>query len=374
MLGLGATTQLDEFKKQVHNWPAPLIGFICQVGVMPLLAFGAAHAFDLSDPIALSIVAIGSTPGGSTSNLFTKWSRGDLPLSITMTVISTVLSFGTLPGLLALYGSSFTNDSFQIPFVSILQSLLLVVIPVAVGVTVRYFSAYWALWCERVGSACGVLFIVAAIIVGSVTEKSIWNAPAGSYVVGALLLLVGACLGYLLAWLFKFPRRQCRTIALETGIQNSTLTITVLTLSFPVDDNDPESKVFLEELLQFPLLYSLFLVIDSLICTGMFHYLAQFDPEEEQAEARLEEKKREEALEREMNGGKTNAELEEEKAMDVEPGDLADTPTIVKGGDSDGKELSPNAGGASEGGHTPIAHSNSGVAPNSLDSLKPEEV
>jgi len=111
MLGLGSTTSIKDFKHQLKNWPAPAIGFLCQVVIMPLLAYGAANAFDLSDPISLSIVAIGATPGGSTSNLFAKWSAGDLPLSITMTVCSNLLSFGTLPGLLALYGSQYTSDS-----------------------------------------------------------------------------------------------------------------------------------------------------------------------------------------------------------------------------------------------------------------------
>lgn len=384
MLGLGSTTQIEEFKHQVYNWPAPLIGFLCQVVLMPLLSFAFAEAFGMSDAISLSIIAIGSTPGGSTSNLFTKWSKGDLPLSITMTVCSTVLSFGTLPGLLALYGSRYTSDDLQIPFGTVAQSLLLVVVPVSIGIAVRYYSAYWAIWCERIGTAAGIIFIIAAMIFGSITEQSIWNAPAGSYVIGVLLLLTGACLGYFLSWMFKFPRRQARTIALETGIQNSVLTIAILTLSFPVKDGAEEeaSRELQQEILQFPLLYSVFLIFDSLLLTGIFYFVAEWDPEEEKAAAKAYEKAHQEASEREINGGKTNAEMEEEKeAKELEEGGAAgasaDKADDVEEGGGEKKQQGQADGGDGIGAasatpskkdeDTAIAKSKSGIAPTGTD-------
>lgn len=75
--------------------------------------------------------------GGTTSNLFSHWSKGDLPLSITLTIISSLLSFGTLPLLLLIYGSEFTTDEVKIPYTNILTALALVIIPVGVGMSVK---------------------------------------------------------------------------------------------------------------------------------------------------------------------------------------------------------------------------------------------
>ena len=173
------------------------------------------------------MIAIGSTPGGSTSNLFTLYSKGDVALSITMTILSNLAAFGMLPLLLLIYTSHLTDD-LQIPFTDILTSLLLVVIPVCVGVVLRYYRPRWAKWTEKLASIVGVLFILAALIFGSISEQSIWAADWQLFVGAAVLLLIGAGLGYLFAWMSGFPRRVCRTIALETGLQNSTFTISVL--------------------------------------------------------------------------------------------------------------------------------------------------
>ncbi|CAE7941212.1 Slc10a1, partial [Symbiodinium sp. KB8] len=142
-------------------------------------------------------------------------------------------------------------------------------------------------WAKRVAifaSGLGVLFILAALIFGSISETAIWKAPWQLFVSSAILLLLGAA---------------ARTIALETGIQNSTFTITVLTFSFGGEGQDTE--VF-NEVLLFPLLYSFFLIVDGILLTALFHYLARFDPEEEKAAYADEEAKRAAELEAEEAG------------------------------------------------------------------------
>jgi sodium/bile acid cotransporter 2 len=125
----------------------------------------------------------------------------------------------------------------------------------------------------------GVVFIVAAVVYGSITEASIWQAAPNSWALAVFLLPLGAGFGYTISYALKLPRRQCRTVALETGIQNTTLAIAILVLSFPANnDKELERQT---AVLQFPLLFSLFLVIDSLLLTLFFFYISRFDPPEE---------------------------------------------------------------------------------------------
>ena len=148
-------------------------------------------------------------------------------MSITMTILSNLAAFGMLPLLLLIYTSHLTDD-LQIPFTDILTSLLLVVIPASLGIVMRYYRPKWAKVTEKIASIVGVLFILAALVFGSISEESIWSADWQLFFGGAILLLIGAGFGYLFAWMGGFSRRVCRTIALETGLQNSTFTIAVL--------------------------------------------------------------------------------------------------------------------------------------------------
>jgi len=132
-----------------------------------------------------------------------------------------------LPLLLLIYTSHLTDD-LQIPFTDILTSLLLVLIPACLGMVIRRYRPKWAKITEKVASILGVLFIIGALIFGSISEESIWSADWQLFFAGATLLLIGAAFGYLSAWMSGMSRHVCRTIALETGLQNSTFTIAVL--------------------------------------------------------------------------------------------------------------------------------------------------
>jgi predicted Na+-dependent transporter len=105
---------------------------------------------------------------------------------------------------------------------------LIVLIPAGLGIAIRRYRPRWAKYVEKVASVVGVLFILAALIFGSISEASIWGADWQLFVGAAVLLFIGAGLGYFSAWMSGFSRRVCRTIALETGLQNSTFTISVM--------------------------------------------------------------------------------------------------------------------------------------------------
>eukprot|EP00730_Choanoeca_flexa_P007816 TRINITY_DN12397_c1_g1_i1.p1 TRINITY_DN12397_c1_g1~~TRINITY_DN12397_c1_g1_i1.p1 ORF type:complete len:342 (+),score=32.16 TRINITY_DN12397_c1_g1_i1:1508-2533(+) len=273
MLGLGSTLELTQLKKHAQHPRPALIGLLSQFGIMPLIAFALASLLPVSDSVALSIIFIGCTPGGSTSNLFTYWSRGDLALSVVMTCFSSVLALGMMPLLLLIYSPRFTSNNADIDFVSIFLSLLITLVPVTIGMTVRYKRPKAAFYLEKLASIVGVLFILLAIIYGSISEASIFSASWGLWFAAVLMLLISASIGYGVSTIFGLEPRERRTVALETGIQNSTLTLTLIEFSY---GDDAELR---DEMIVFPLLYSLFLVIDALVLTVIFRRISRDEDE-----------------------------------------------------------------------------------------------
>ena len=126
MLGLGATLTPGDFRRARKVWKAPLVAVLCQFVFMPLISFGLAIVLGVTKAQGISMLVVGCSPGGSTSNLFTYYSRGDLPLSIIATSLSTLLSVGLLPLCLLVYSPPFTDEHLRIPFSSLVPPLVVV--------------------------------------------------------------------------------------------------------------------------------------------------------------------------------------------------------------------------------------------------------
>ena len=138
---------------------------------MPFMAWLIAKILSVDSPQGISMVLIGCTPGGTTSNLFTYFSRGEVSLSIAMTVVSNVAAFFMMPLLLLLYAPSFTDDSLKISFSNIAGGLVVTLIPVAMGMSVLTKNPPLAKKLEKFASVLGCLFILAAIIAGCLQNQ-----------------------------------------------------------------------------------------------------------------------------------------------------------------------------------------------------------
>jgi BASS family bile acid:Na+ symporter len=181
-------------------------------------------------------------------------------LSITMTAVSTVVAVVAMPVVLALYGGAFTEASFALPLKDIAVTLVVILLPVALGMAIRSRSVSAARIVEKVGSGAGigvlVLLIVSALVNHSATFVKI---PIGGYLAAIALGTCGIGLGWLAAW--TLPVAQRRAVAFETGIQNSPLAIAIILATFPGEMAD--------EMLWLPLLYALaVLVVSSAIAVG----------------------------------------------------------------------------------------------------------
>ena len=128
-LGLGATTTIDDFRAAARKPKAVGIGMCSQYIFMPVFAYILCLIFDVEDYIAIGTVLVGASPGGTTSNIFTYWSKGDVALSITMSLLSTIAAFFMMPLWIYILVVVAFDSGADIPWLNIVISLLLIIIP-----------------------------------------------------------------------------------------------------------------------------------------------------------------------------------------------------------------------------------------------------
>lgn len=261
MFGMGATLEFRHFRDLVRHPRAFLIGTASQFGWMPLLAFCLAKWLQLPDVAAIGLIVMGTCPGGTTSNLFAHLARADVALSISMTAASKVLSIVMMPLCLYVYARPFTSAELTLPYAEIVKTLVVLLIPVAAAMLLRArFGERFARPAEKIGSAAGLAVLIALVLISTVRNAALFKTIEPSmYLAAAALGIFGMLLGALVARLANLPRAQRRTVAFETGIQNSPLCFAILLTTFP-----GEAQF---DLLKLPLLYALFVLLEASLVT-----------------------------------------------------------------------------------------------------------
>jgi BASS family bile acid:Na+ symporter len=267
MFGMGATLTWARFREVAENPRAFLIGTASQFGWMPLLAFLLAKGLDLPAEAAVGLIVMGTCPGGTTSNLFAHLSRADLALSVSMTAASKLLGVVMMPLCLWLYARPFTSATLAIPYGEIIKTLVVLLVPVAVGMALRRrYGERFAQRAEKVGSVAGLSVLVALVAIALVRNAGLFATLTPPMLLAALLLgALGLGLGDLAARFAGLPLAQRRTVSLETGIQNSPLCFAILVMAFP-----GEAQV---DMLKLPLLYALFILIEASALTVIWRTL-----------------------------------------------------------------------------------------------------
>ena len=277
-LGLGAESTIPGFKESFRKPQAMMCGLASQFGWMPLAAFLMSRLAGLDELTSIGVILVGSSPGGTTSNLFTFWSNGNVPLSITMSFFSTIAAMFMVPLLVLIYIKTFSDSTITIPFLNIVLSLLLIVLPTVIGLLVRHKNTtkklwgkfYWE-WLKILASIFGGAFLLLAII-GVIYryEKKLATAPAKLWVIAIVMEPLGCAFGFIAAHLTGLEQKDQRTISLECGVQAFTFTMTLIKLSFPKCDQ-------LEKVLIFSILYGIMYLINSLWLIALFRNLSQYD-------------------------------------------------------------------------------------------------
>ncbi|WP_281994929.1 bile acid:sodium symporter family protein [Ruegeria faecimaris] len=233
MLSLGVGLEIADFRRVVGRRYPFAIGAFCQVILLPIAAFTTVKLFALPPEIAVGVMLLSFCPGGVTSNILTKLAKGDVALSVSLTAIISLLSMVTVPVLAAWSINHFMGE--DAPEVSItglaIAMFLITTLPVAIGVSIRHFAKGFA---ERVDAPLSKLASILFVLIVLVALAGNWEMFVENLgLMGSALITLNIALlliGLGLARAVNLSWNESKTISIETGIQNSTLGITLAAL------------------------------------------------------------------------------------------------------------------------------------------------
>ena len=236
MVGMGLTLTVADFKRVFQKPRGMMTGAVLQWGLMPLIAvaLGRLMGFYEAYPfIFVGLVLITVSPGGVTSNLMTYYAKGDLALSISLTSFSTVLSLVMTPFLLVLYCANVPE--VIIPVKLVVQTIIiLVLIPLAVGMTVQARWPAFAKKATRFFAILGIVALLFLIIAGILNNLEVFAETErygfAFYTMVFLITFLGVITGAVFPKLLRISNYQIRAISLETGLRNASLAMAIALL------------------------------------------------------------------------------------------------------------------------------------------------
>lgn len=234
MFGVGLTLVIGDFVR-IFTYPkAVLIGLINQIILLPIIGFSIVVLFNLSPTMATGVMILSLCPGGPTSNLITQVSRGNIGLSVTLTALASLITVFTIPVLLSKAIAYFTGNTgvvIELPVLqTMLQILVITVIPIAIGMMIRKRNEGFALRMEKpMRTASTVLFVIIFLVIIIANKDNLVQAMKEVGLATLLLNLLTMGLGFLTAKLFGIAGNSQITITIESGIQNGTLAFVIAT-------------------------------------------------------------------------------------------------------------------------------------------------
>jgi len=231
MLGMGLSLVANDFKRIFVYPKAILVGLVNQLILLPLIGFAIVVLFPLSPEIAIGIMILAACPGGPTSNLITHLAKGDTALSVTLTALSSFITILTIPFIVNFALVYFLEEGQVIRLniiETIIQIFVIIIIPVAIGMTIRRYRESFALrMANPVRKASAV--VIALVIIGIVIKEkeNIVSYFQQAGIVALTLNVATMAVGYYSARLLKIKDKQALSISIESGIQNGTLAISI---------------------------------------------------------------------------------------------------------------------------------------------------
>ena len=230
MLGLGLSLTLADFKRIIVYPRAVAIGLACQMLILPAVCLGIAHAFDLPPALAVGLMLLAASPGGATANLFSHLAKGDVALNITLTAVNSVLSLITLPLIVNYSLEHFMGEGRSIPlqFSKVMQVVVLVLVPVAIGMLVRSRKPALADRLDKPVRIISALFLLLVIVSAIAKERAMIGDAFQQVGLAALAFnLASMLVGFVIPRLFRVETKQAVAIGMEIGIHNGTLAIAI---------------------------------------------------------------------------------------------------------------------------------------------------
>jgi len=236
MLGLGMSLTVHDFLRVIKAPKNFLVGFICQMILLPIIAFALIKLLNTPIELALGVMLIAAAPGGVTSNVLTKFANGDVALSISLTAIISLISIISVPFIIFLSVDLLNIDyivkDFSILGIS-LKMFTIVTVPVITGMIIRRFAKNFiiknVLLIQRIS-----IFLFISIFAAIYIEEwdNIVNFIVSAGLIVLILNIVMMTVGFYVAKFFATGVAQQKCISLECGLQNGTLAVFVATQLF----------------------------------------------------------------------------------------------------------------------------------------------
>ncbi len=225
MFGMGITLTPAEFTEVLRRPNLIATGLLLQYLLMPAIAWGVSTTLGLSSGLLIGMVLVGASPGGTASNVICYLARGDVALSIALTTASTLVAVAATPVLTYWY----VGQTVDVPVVKMLLDVLkIIVAPVVAGVLINYLFRHKITAIKQWFPLASVFSIVLIIAVIVALNHSRLSETAGTLVTAVIAHNgIGLAAGYWISRILGFDRRICRTLAIEVGMQNSGLAVTL---------------------------------------------------------------------------------------------------------------------------------------------------
>jgi len=236
MLGLGMGLTIQDFTRVIKQPKDFFVGFICQLILLPIIAFILIKIFNTPTELALGVMIIAAAPGGVTSNVLTKFANGDVALSVSLTAIISLISIFTVPFIVFksanLLQVNYISNEISMASIS-LKMFTVVTLPVVVGMLIKKFATEFiaskTILIQRLSI---FLFIIVFMAIWIEEWDNIISFITRAGTIALTLNVVMMLVGYYVAKFFATGIAQTKCIALECGLQNGTLAVFVSTMLF----------------------------------------------------------------------------------------------------------------------------------------------
>ena len=230
-LGLGLTTQ--DFTRVLRNPKDFLVGFIAQLIILPIVAFLLIKILNTPTEIALGVMIIAAAPGGITSNVLTKFAKGDVALSVSLTAVVSIISIITVPLIVFtsadILGVDLASQDINLTGTA-LKMAGVVAVPVILGMIIRKFADnFISSKISFIDKITGFLFLIVFIAIWIEERENIFEYLSQAGLVVLILNVVMMLIAYNIAKIFASGTEQKKCIAIECGLQNGTLAVFVAT-------------------------------------------------------------------------------------------------------------------------------------------------
>lgn len=228
MLALGLTLTVDDFRRAAAVRRPLLVALICQSLVLPALCLLIAEVLHLEPNLAVGLMLMAATPGGTLANVVSHLAGGDLALNLTLTAINAVLSIFAIPAILAFSLTWFLGDGRFIPlqFDKFFGVIAMVLIPVAIGIAIRNRFPDFAHRLHKFVRVAAAVLLVLAVVGGIVSgQTTLWKDFGVLSAAVVLFCAISLSVGYLVSRGMRLGPRQAIAVSLEIGLHNAVVAI-----------------------------------------------------------------------------------------------------------------------------------------------------